>query len=31
MMEEQKEEDGFWWVMEDLRVGEFNGVNVRRG
>lgn len=31
MMEEQKKEGGFWWVMEDLRVGEFNGVNLRGG
>lgn len=30
MMEEQKE-GGFWRVMEDLRVGEFNVVNLRGG
>lgn len=28
MMEEQKKEGGFWGVMDDLRVGEFNGVNL---
>lgn len=29
-MEEQKE-GGFWWVMKNLRVGKFNGVNLRGG
>lgn len=29
MMEEQKKEGVFWWVVEDLRVGQFHGVNLR--
>lgn len=31
MMEEQKKEGEFWWVMEELTVGQLNGVNLGEG
>lgn len=31
MKDDGRGKEGGWVLMEDLRVGEFNGVNLRRG